>query len=370
MRYLIGIMMAFLGLQQVYATDRIIEGNVVYTDTTVDLTKGSIIIKNGGKLTIKNSDIIGTLSEEHSFLIKVQNGSLVLSNNNINVDAPSIAPHDQSQSLQNAILLEHAALVMHDNIIMMHDSFRAGLVISDSQILTNNLVIKNNYIEGFHGALYLLNSDNLLVQDNVLKQNSYGNIVISGKGDRIIGNKIYLAGRDRLGNSIDLLGASNVLIDNNLLFMPTCHGIYSILSNDVVVQNNDIIGGITYAMTFLSKVELTSDTYMVKFINPDLLSEMGNSNNIIVVNNYMAQNRYGIQASDIVDLDIQNNFFSQRFGDAIQRLFWTDNQNLLKNIMGLSWKNNLYKESFTQDNAGSNASTNVVPFPEIGGVHL
>lgn len=370
MRYLLGIVLFLTFLQVSHASNIIIDSTVVYNNANIDLTKDTITIKKGGLLKIKNSKIIGTLSEDHPFLIDVQDGSLVLLLNDIEINAPNIAPHDQEQSLQNAILLENAHLWMNKNNIIMKDPFRAGLLLSYSQFLTNDIIISDNYIEGFHGALYLLNSDNLLIQNNTLKLNSYGNIVISGKYARVIGNSIYLSGRDRLGNSIDLIGATDALLSGNVLFMPTCHGIYSLMSNNVTVEDNIIVGGITYAMTFLSNIEQVKDAdlrSMIKLVNQKMVAE---SNDIVIQNNYMQQNRYGIQASDITNLTINNNLFSQHFDNADKRVFWTNNKNLLLNVTNLVWNNNLYKEAFTQDNNGSNAQTNIVNYPEAGGVHL
>jgi hypothetical protein len=92
---------------------------------------------------------------------------------------------------------------------------------------------------------------------------------------------------------------------------------------------------------------------------------------ITVSNNFMSQNRYGLAGMDISGLTVINNTFIQRFSDDASRKFWTDNNILLKNVTGLSWSNNIYKEAYAQIIGANDPNTDmIVPFPVSGGITL
>jgi parallel beta-helix repeat protein len=207
--------------------------------------------------------------------------------------------------------------------------------------------------------------------------NSYGNIVLIGNNSTITKNSIYFSGGNRLGDAIDVIDSTNITINNNYLFTPTCRGIYVFNSRGIMVENNRISGGITYALLVITYPEtLNLDK---NFESPNYLKEilahheMHNlkSANVTIRNNYMSQNRFGIAASDVDSLNVINNIFIQRFDDNDARKFWTNNSILMKNVTGLVWNGNLYKEAYTQEEEGDNSnSSKFVTFPATGGVSL
>jgi parallel beta-helix repeat protein len=347
-----------------------------YDNVTLDLSHGSFIIKDKASLTIKNSVIHGTLSKDIPVLISVESGKLNMEKNQVDIKTQDLPEHPLTQSLQYVVQVGLGAVNLSGNTFKIDQPYTSGLLITTSSLPSTGFQIKNNFFERFHGVLYLIASDNALVADNTFKNNSYGQIVMIGNNSKIIHNSIFFSGNYRLGNSIDIIDSSNISITKNLLFTPTCHGIYVLNSLDITIDGNRITGGITYAMNVLSNPETISkdDAYLTTIIhsytaNHPLKNTM--SNRITISNNYMAQNRYGIAVSDIDHLTIKNNYFIQRFTDNESRKFWTNNNVLLQNVTNLSWVGNLYKEAYTQEINGDNSkSSKFVNFPQTGGVVL
>ena len=343
-----------------------------YENVTLDMSDGSFIIKTNGELKIKRSIINGTLSKDVPILFTIDNGKLNLEKNTVNIITHHLPPHPQTQSLEYVMNITLGGLNIDGNQFNIDNPFTAGLLITTASIPTTDLKFTHNRFERFHGVLYLIASDNSLVADNTFFRNSYGNIVIIGNSGKIIHNSIYFSGNDHLGNSIDVIDSSNITISNNLLFTPTCHGIYIMNSHHLAIEGNNITGGITYAMNILTYPETLEamDDYVVKLADSAKLPNR-QSGDISITNNFMSQNRYGIAASDTVNLSIKGNYFTQRFNDAESRKFWTNNNVLMQNVTNLSWQDNYYKEAYTQAIDGDNSSSSkFVPFPKTGGVVL
>lgn len=368
-----------------YANTIIIHPNTVisfpktYDGATLDMSNGSFIIKNHATLTIQNSSVYGTISESNPVLISVEDGNVNLNNNQVSITASGITQHPLTQSLQHVIQLALGNVNIAGNSFSIDQPFSAGFLITTSSIPTTGLQITNNTFSQFHGVLYLIASDNALVSDNIFKNNTYGNIVNIGNNSKIVHNTIAFSGNNRLGNSIDVIDSDNVLISKNILLTPTCHGVYVINSHHLTIDSNRIYGGITHAMTILTYPETSATLPGAKGMHLEYLTnilaqhKMRNSlsSTITVSNNFMSQNRYGLAGMDIAGLTVQNNTFIQRFSDDASRKFWTNNNILLKNVTGLSWTNNLYKEAYSQTMGSHNPNTTIiVPFPASGGITL
>lgn len=379
---LIGILLLSV-TKMAYAETIVIYPNTVvsfsktYTNVTLDLSKGSFIIKNNAKLTIKNCNIIGTLSIDNPILFNVDTGTLDISNTQANITTLNLPEHPTTQSLQYVITMNQGKLYLNSNTFKIDKSFTAGFAITNANIPTTGFQITNNIFEKFHGVLYLLASDNALISDNMFGNNSYGHIVLISNNSSILRNTIAFSGNDHLGNSMDIIDSSSINIRDNLLLTPTCHGIYVLNSHNLLIDSNRIFGGITYAMNIYTYAETPSneniktDNDYIKVLLSTYKLKNTISNNITITNNFMSQNRYGIAASDVDGLVVSNNYFIQRFTDSDSRKFWTDNSNLLKNVTNLTWSNNLYKEAYTQAISGDNSQSNkFVVFPQTGGVVL
>jgi parallel beta-helix repeat protein len=170
---------------------------------------------------------------------------------------------------------------------------------------------------------------------------------------------------------MDIINSDTINIRQNLLLTPTCHGIYTLNSSNLVIDSNKVFGGITYAINVLSYPEIKAEDDYVKKISALAPRQNVATTNVVISNNFMSQNRYGIAVSDTSNLNVNNNVFIQRFSDAVARKFWTNNSILLQNVTGLTWTNNIYKEAFTQEINGDNSqSLTIVPFPQTGGVTL
>jgi parallel beta-helix repeat protein len=372
----------------VYAETIVIYPNTIisfpktYTNVTLDLSHGSFIIKNNAQLTIKNCNIIGTISPDNPILINIDSGKLDISNTQAKISTINISPHPTTQSLHYFITMNQGQLSLNGNSFKIDNAYTAGFLITNANIATTGIQITHNQFEKFHGVIYLLASDNAVVSDNNFSNNSYGHIVLISNNSSIVHNTIAFSGNDQLGNAMDIIDSSNVNIINNSLLTPTCHGIYVLNSRNMLIKYNRIFGGITYAMNIYTYAEtqandhiksdtIKNDTDYIKTILSSHKMKNNISDNITITNNFMSQNRYGIAASDVDGLVVSNNYFIQRFSDANSRKFWTDNNNLFKNVTHLTWSNNFYKEAYTQAINGDNSKSNkFVIFPQTGGIIL
>lgn len=356
----------------VVGADTIINVDTQYLSEDLDFTSGNFIIQGNATLSIINCNVIGVLSEANPTLIEVDLGKLVITSSNFNISSPSISPHPDTQSLQYVIRCENAEVQLSGNTFTSDNFFSVGFLLTSPTSVTDNITIANNNFYNFHGVLYLLNSNNVVVDGNLLKLCSYGNIVLIGSDNVINNNEILLSGRDETGNAMDILGSDNISITNNKIALSTCRGIFVVSSNNVTIDSNIITGGITYGIILLgssssSFAAKSKHNYALKMTDESLSSP---TNNITVTNNVLIQNRYGLSGDFVDTLDVENNYFSQRFEDAATRKFWTDNAVLLTNMTNLTWANNFYKEAFTQVNGGDNTMTQIVSFPVTGGVVL
>lgn len=374
--YCLGVILMLMG-NTCFAQTIIIPKNfVIFEDTTyngvtLDMRAGNIILENNATLTIKKCIINGTLSETNPVLINVSSGNLRLKNNTVTINTVGLNPHPATQSLQNAIQVAMGKVDLDKNTFTIDKSYTAGLLITTASIPTTGFTITKNTFKNFHGVLYLIASDNALIQDNNFLLNSYGHIVSIGNNTQVIHNTISFSGNDRLGNAIDIIDSDQATISKNLLLTPTCHGIYILNSHNVTIDSNRVYGGITYAITLLTYPEVLPPKYYLAKALAHYKMKNSLSSNISVTNNFMSQNRFGLAATDVNGLAVSNNIFIQRFADAASRKFWTDNKVLLSNVTGLTWTNNTYKEAFTQSATGDNSqSFHFVPFPITGGVVL
>lgn len=369
--FLIGLLMSGTAFAAniVVAPNTVIDQPTTYTNSTLDMTNGSFIIKNHATLTLSNCTVQGILSPINPVLFNVEAGSINFQNNIVNVQAVNIPPHPQTQALQYVMQIGLGSVNLKGNSFKIEQPYAAGLLITSSSVYTKDFQITDNTFQNFHGVLYLINSDNAFVARNTLLTNSYGNIVMIGNHSKIQNNLIMFSGSNQLGNSIDLLNSSDITVSDNQLLTPTCHGIYIINSHDVSIDSNKISGGITYAINVYTYPEASVPSYLSALMSVRKSNLI--SNHVSITNNYMAQNRYGVAASDVDNLVVSNNYFIQRFTTDEARQFWTNNDILLKNVTNLTWTNNLYKEAFTQEIDGDNTRTKqFVPFPVSGGVKL
>lgn len=356
----------------VIGPDTIINVPTTYSNTTVDLTNGNFIVREGATLTIENSTVFGTISPANPNLISVERGGLNLTNNNVSVSTSSVIPTPKTEASFFAIRLGRATATITGNTFTIDNQFSAGLLTSSVILPAKDITIVNNQFQNFHGVLYLLRSNNTIVDGNLFKMNSAGHIAIVGSNAKITNNSIYFSGLNQLGDAIDLVNAENVTIAKNLIFTPTSEGISMISSHNVLVDSNTVTGGITYGIRVFSVSELSKLDNTIARIVAKLGRRMKHqaTMDLTVSNNYLGQNRYGFAAVDVNNLTVTGNFFTQKFEDAATRQFWTDNTNLLVNVTSLTWANNIYKEAFTQVNGGDNSNTEFVTFPATGGVVL
>jgi len=369
----------FIFSQYVYSNPIVIEGNhiinstVIYDDVDLDMsinTGGRFTINDFGHLTIKNSRIKVIISPKNPFFIYMENGNLNLENSTIQVISKDIPARPRVIAFYNLINNVKGNLFITNNIFNVNLTYTVGLIKSSIDFNTQNHIVKKNTITNFHGGITLLNTNKSHIEDNILRQVSYGAIFVSGQDLNILNNNIFFPGNFDVGDGILLINSKNVLISENKIFNSSCYGIQIINSSEIKLMSNTIVDGITYAIYLSSDLK---NAVISKVLKEKFLLSMKNTlnNKITIAYNYLSQNRYGITAQNSSELSVHDNFFIQRFDDAYTRKFWTDNTILLENTTNLIWFNNLYKEAYSQVNGDTNLDNNkFVVFPKMGGVIL
>ncbi|MDX1901435.1 MAG: right-handed parallel beta-helix repeat-containing protein [Gammaproteobacteria bacterium] len=349
-----------------------IDKPTTYNNVTLDLSHGSFVITNGAVLHVENSIIQGTLSSNNPFLIYGLAGRLEFINNRVHVAVDGVSPQPDIPAQYNAFRTRQAEVIFSGNTFFVGTPFAVGLFATD-KLATSKIKIINNSIQNFHGGILLSHSQNAQIIHNQFYKVSSGNIFIVNNQHAIVNhNTILFPGNGHVGDGVDIVNSNDVVLASNYIFSGSCYGVLILASSHISIQHNNISSGITYGIhinTAMENLEYPY-AYLKRAIENENFVSIDN-NHIIIQNNYIAQNRYGLSASYVDDLIVTNNLFIQSFSDRFQRKFWTNNNTLLKNITHLTWLHNTYKEAFTQYVKGDNANAlKYFDFPRNGGVNF
>lgn len=379
----VGILSAIISMfllilcQASFASNIVITGNqaittpTTYSNDVLDLSNGRFTVSGAGSLDIENSTINITISPSNPSFVALTNGSLTLKNNIVNVKVVGITPNANVMATNQLISIQQGMVTINGNTFSVDTSFTVGFLHSGST-LVNGYNISNNTLSNFHGGIYLGNTSNAVIDDNTFTNVSYANILFTGSLTEVARNIFFFPGNLMLGDAIDVVNSVGASIFDNIISSGSNYGIYILGGQNLFIQNNKITDGASYGI-FIQTPSMSSvrkSSYLSQLLAQ--FKSMGiNNSNIVISNNYIAQNRYGL-AGDIVDqLIVTDNTFIQRFDDSSTRQRWTNNDVLLPLASNLIWTNNLYKEAFTQDVPGDNsASLQFVPFPQHGGVYI
>ncbi len=359
-----------------YAETLIINGatqintHVVYQNVTLDMSHGYFIIAPSGYLEIKDSQINGTIFPDNFYLFNIE-GGLRFENNILHLNSVNIIP--QPNNITNYFLfhITRGMAKIENNHFFMETPYTVGFFLTDEKYKTTHLFY-HNIISQFHGGIFLANSDNTIIKKNTFIKVSLSNILnIKCHNSVLEKNKFLFSGYHTVGDAIDIFQSDAVNIKNNFINSGYCYSIVISDSKNLVIEQNQILGGITYGIS-IEPFSYVYNRFVDLFTRWHVSLEHINQNeNIKIQNNYLAQNRYGITATNVTGLTVMNNVFIQKFGSASDRKFWTNNEILLNNVTQLLWENNKYKEAFSQDISDSNKDAfQFVLFPSTGGVQL
>ncbi len=351
--------------------EKVINTPTTYTNVILDLSNGHFQITGGGTLDIENCVINGTIAANNPYLFHLTMGVFKLANNVINVTTRDVPASPGTTSILQVIKILQGIVNITGNTANIDLPFRVGFLVTGS-LPTSNFIISNNKISGFHGGIFLSNSNNAKIQNNVFSKVSVTNILTTLSSNSLFeGNEIIFPGNNNLGNGIDLIDSENLTIRNNHISFGSCYGIYILRCHNTIIDSNHITGGITWGIYIVPSVNYF-DKYLAKFMRGFKHKQLVYANqNITVTNNIISQNRYGLAAKNVDRLTATNNVFIQQFPDSRTRRFWTDNDIIFNDVINITWLNNQYKEAFTQINGGSNTlALQFVEFPRHGGVVL
>lgn len=190
--------------------------------------------------------------------------------------------------------------------------------------------IAHNSIQGFHEALNLSNCLGGVVSRNLLRLNSFGNIVISGNNINIEGNTILFSGAGTSGDGITVSDVRDLRIARNQIFFGTCYGIWFCgTAASVVIEDNLICSGITAGINLQS-----------------LSTNESPFRNFRIRRNTLAHNGgYGTQVFHGVDITLEENIFigndplpAKASNTATLQVRMTNNQRTVKTMPTLTSK--------------------------------
>ena len=351
--------------------NQVIKSAVSYNNTTLDLSDARFTLENGGSLSVNNSTVNVTISEDNPFFVQIENGKLTLKNSKVNVKVNGILQTPNDKAKHQLINIKQGDVDIASNAFKVDTPFTVSLLETVGKP-TAGFTINHNSIRGFHGGLYLVNSSSDEVNDNEFMNVSFSNIYNNGNLNQFDSNVFLFPGNLSSGNAFDLVDSEGVTIAHNLISSSAGNGISITGGNNIIIDDNKIMDGKSYAITINTPTldTLHQDRYLVQLTH-NMNHPLKPNNNIVITNNYFAQNKYGLTGGVINSLLVTNNVFIQRFTDTSIRQFWTNNDNLLPDVANLAWTDNLYKEAFTQDITGDNKpSLQFVSFPAHGGVFI
>jgi parallel beta-helix repeat protein len=351
--------------------NKIINKPTIYKNDVLDMTNGRFTINNGGSLQIEDSTINSTISPTNPHFAVLSDGNLSLKNNTVKVTIDGITPNANIKPNYHLIQIQRGAVNISDNTFTTNTSFVLGFF-ETQEFKTDSINISNNAIKNFHGGVYLYNSHNATINTNSFENVSYANIFCVGNLSTFSGNIFSFPGNLTLGDALDVVNSNGLTISDNVIASGSNYGIYIVGGKNITIVNNKITDGLSYAITIETPtLPLVNKNIPVAQVLSQYQIKPSSNSNIIVNNNYMAQNRYGLTGGEVDQLTVTNNTFIQKFANSGLRQYWTNNDILLSQVSNFTWTDNIYKEAFTQEVPGDNANAlQFKSFPKHGGVNL
>lgn len=352
---------------------QVIDKPTKFKNVTLDLTHGGFTIKKNGSLDIENSTIDITISPSNPFFVRILLGSLTLKNNIFNVTVSGISADPDHQALFNLIIIDKALVEITGNNFTIDTPFTVGFLTTNQNLSNNGFSISQNTIKNFHGGIYLYNTDNAEINDNNFLNVSFANALNNGCDSNNYRRNIFsFPGNLKDGDAIDVVDSSGLFISDNVIASSANYGVLIMGGQDITIVNNKISDGLSFGIYIQtpSSYEIRKNKCLSQLLAKRKMNFNFN-NNIVIIHNYIEQNRFGLAAGFVNILTVRNNFFIQKFSDSAQRKFWTNNDILLSSAFNVDWVDNLYKEAFTQEVPGDNSlAIKFVEFPAHGGVIL
>ncbi len=365
-----------LGSSCAFAQDVVINGNqlvnssIAYKNVTLDMTQGEFTVGKDAILTIENSVINVGISPTNPFFVYVKQGRLNLKNSTVNATVKNINPTPNAQATRQLISVDQGLVSITNNKFDIDTAFTVSLLKTNPLYLTHQFTINGNTIKNFHGGIYLRASNNAEVKNNTFERVSLSNIYNYGDLNLYQNNIFSFAGNLTRGDAFDIINSTSVLITDNIIASSAGYGIYVEGAKNLLIDDNKITDNMAYGIYVSTAATASKNTVITDVMPINKMIAITNQN-IIVSNNYIALNKFGLASEAAQKFTVTSNTFIQKFSTKAARQFWTNNDNLLKNVTNLAWTNNLYKEAFTQVNGDSNLlALKFVPFPVSGGVAL
>ncbi len=351
----------------------VIDKPTLYKNMELDLSNGSFEITNHATLTIQDCILRGTITPKNTQLISLMTGHLILKGNRFIVTSVDIPSTPSNPSIFDAITVNEGTVTIVGNQFTIDTPYMVGLLATTGSH-TKGFYIAHNRIENFHGGILLKNSHDAYVAENIFKNVSISNILIlQGSNSLFEKNTMLFSGNNNVGDAIDIMDSDHIQVIGNFISSGSCYSMVILRGKDILIDKNQIVNGITYAISIIPDIKSMNkkDIHFRKLVKDPLKENKSDANQYIrITHNYISQNRYGLAASYVDGLVVEDNIFIQKFSSAAQRKFWTDNHVLLKNVMHLTWQRNRYKEAFPQEEMEDWKATKLVPFPISGGVGL
>ena len=262
------IILAQLTLAQPAQGDWIITGEEVVENEIITLN-GDLIVKNGGRLTLRNVTLtidnsytgqygisaepgssisiydssLSSSNLEYKFTFEVEDAVFVMMNSGLRGGGYSTSVLEGSFGM-SVLTIRNCQNVIFENNRMEYINSGAILLsdVRNSVIRNNNITTWGEQNDPYPGGLFLYNSGNNTITNNVITGVYTGMIFFDdSSGNYVDNNELSPGTAGHLGQGITLDSSNNNVFVNNKIHGPTgCTAFRVLASNNNLIENNSI----------------------------------------------------------------------------------------------------------------------------------
>jgi len=345
------------------SSDDWIISNITIVDNISLIIDRSILIQSGGALILRNCVLYMSLSSDGEHGIDVYNGG------NLTVIGSKITAYDVTKNY--FIRVYAGAKLRIENSEISYAGFGTGYDMSGIWINTGNAIIKNSKIHHNRVGITLYNAYNCIIYGNNISYNKYDGIYIINSDNNLIyeniisSNNAHLEGEHRgiymssssnnsiYGNYISNHKSSNTFAHGLLIYKSTRNYIYGniISSNKRGLEFSYAKYNRVYGNNFTNNNEIGvifhASTNNTLFLNNFIGSYLGGED----LHNFLDNNRYGNYWDDYPSSDLDDDMI----GDNPRRFKTSqvDKYPLMYPVKVYSWdiyylKSHVYSDNKSQ----------------------
>jgi parallel beta-helix repeat protein len=362
-----------IALAQPTQGDWIVTGEETVENEVITLN-GNLIVKDGGKLTLRNVTLIVDNSYTGQYGISAEPGSSILiydsslSSSNFAYkfafdveDAVFVMENSElrgigyaSSALEGTFGISALMIKNCQNIVFENNRIEyvnSGVIqlsnVRNSVIRNNNIVTREAGNDPYPGGFFLYNSENNTIADNSITGVHTGIILFDdSSGNYVENNELSPGTAGHLGQSITLDSSNNNVFVNNKIHGPTgCTAFRILASDNNLIKENDAKQLRFGAIVSHSSGNIIANNRFSEIYEYDAVLIYRSQNNF-VINNDISSSVRGITLSNFARNNIvQANTISAMEQEGISLYFSSDSNTITENEVSGSNKGILVHDS-------------------------